>query len=193
MGLDMYLKRGKKIPRKNFKDYLEIENKIAEGDKEVIKKYKKYIKTEGEFITWQTLFEECTYWRKANAIHKWFVYNVQKGVDNCEYYEVSKEQIKQLLDICKEIIKNTQTKKGKIKNDEILVNGKWVPQYTKGIINLTPEVAKSLLPTYDGFFFGSQEYDEYYLDDIKYTIKEFEAILKYFDFDNNYLVYISSW
>ena len=30
---------------------------------------------------------EVAYWRKANAIHGWFVYNIQDGVDDQnEYY-----------------------------------------------------------------------------------------------------------
>jgi hypothetical protein len=43
------------------------------------------------------------YWRKANQIHKWFVDNVQEGVDNCSEYYVSKEQLKQLLNVCKKV------------------------------------------------------------------------------------------
>ena len=37
--------------------------------------------------------EEVGYWRKANAIHKWFVDNVQKGEDDCGEYLVSKKNI----------------------------------------------------------------------------------------------------
>ena len=29
---------------------------------------------------------EVLMWRKANAIHNWFVQNVQKGVDDCGVY-----------------------------------------------------------------------------------------------------------
>ena len=32
--------------------------------------------------------EEAGYWRKANAIHRWFVENVQKGEDDCRDYYV---------------------------------------------------------------------------------------------------------
>ena len=39
---------------------------------------------------------EIGYWRKANAIHKWFVENVQDGENNCGYYEVEREQLKKL-------------------------------------------------------------------------------------------------
>lgn len=40
---------------------------------------------------------EAMYWRKSNAIHKWFVDNVQNGVDDCGTYEVSREQLSDLL------------------------------------------------------------------------------------------------
>lgn len=44
---------------------------------------------------------EVAYWRKANAIHKWFVENVQDGVDNCDEYFVSRGNLRELLDTCK--------------------------------------------------------------------------------------------
>lgn len=33
-----------------------------------------------------------------------------------------------------------------------------------------PDRAPELLPTMDGFFFGSTEYDDYYFDDLHYTV-----------------------
>lgn len=46
----------------------------------------------------------------------------------------------------------------------------------KGIKN--PELAQELLPTTSGFFFGSTEYDEYYLEDLKSYIKQADEIIK---------------
>lgn len=46
------------------------------------------------------------YWRKANAIHKWFVDNCQKGEDNCESHLVSREDLEKLRDLCKEVMSN---------------------------------------------------------------------------------------
>ena len=45
------------------------------------------------------------YWRKANAIHGWFVDNVQNGNDNCGSYYVSREQLTELRDLCKSALK----------------------------------------------------------------------------------------
>jgi len=49
------------------------------------------------------LIEEVGYWRKANAIHSWFVENVQGGRDECQESYVSVEQLQELLEICESI------------------------------------------------------------------------------------------
>jgi|1_EtaG_2_1085319.scaffolds.fasta_scaffold02223_10 hypothetical protein len=46
------------------------------------------------------------YWRKANAIHKWFVDNVQSGEDNCGTYYVSRQQLIQLKELCEKVLAN---------------------------------------------------------------------------------------
>lgn len=50
--------------------------------------------------------EEIGYWRKVNQIHKWFVDNVQDGDDNCGSYFVSRENLSNLLETCKEVMDN---------------------------------------------------------------------------------------
>ena len=47
---------------------------------------------------------DAMYWRKANAIHGWFVENVQGGEDNCMQYPVSRHDLEQLLTICRMIL-----------------------------------------------------------------------------------------
>lgn len=53
-------------------------------------------------------------------------------------------------------------------------------------------LAEELLPTQEGFFFGSYDYDEYYFEDIEFTKKELSKLLNSnnvnFDF-----YYQSSW
>lgn len=39
-----------------------------------------------------------------------------------------------------------------------------------------PSEAESLLPTSEGFFFGSQEYDSWYLDHLKYTVRQIQKL-----------------
>tara|TARA_R100001530_G_scaffold134543_1_gene109608 strand:+ start:460 stop:900 length:441 start_codon:yes stop_codon:yes gene_type:complete len=89
MGLDMYLKA-----RKYTSKYT---------DKELNKKLLKLSKIDTTNTESAELVIQVGYWRKANHIHKWFVDNVQEGADNCRNYDVSKEQLKDLLKLCKEI------------------------------------------------------------------------------------------
>lgn len=59
------------------------------------------------------------YWRKANAIHNWFVENVQEGKDDCQSYYVTTEQLQVLKEECEKVLakpslgkKRLPTKKG---------------------------------------------------------------------------------
>ena len=54
-------------------------------------------------------------------------------------------------------------------------------------------VAKQLLPTQSGFFFGSTEYTEYYKEDLEDTIRQLEQVLKETDFGNEELYYYASY
>lgn len=147
MGLDMYL---------NAKRFLwfnedELKDKLTSNFPELGEAKVKQIEA------------EVGYWRKANAIHKWFVDNVQDGEDDCSNYDVSNETLKELLDIVNEVLANKKK-------------------------------ASELLPNTTGFFFGSQDYDEYYFQDLEYTKKLIEGILAS-DLGKKgwYLEYHSSW
>jgi hypothetical protein len=54
------------------------------------------------------------------------------------------------------------------------------------------EEAANLLPTQEGFFFGSYEYDEYYFGDLQDTIDQIERILKEYPHEWDF-TYQSSW
>lgn len=193
MGLDMYLNR---MPR--YKDatahdvsvvenYLDWQRAKAAGseyaqcsfeewcgakdipDEDCFKFYQQHERvTYSEYDVkkerpWYRIKEEVGYWRKANAIHKWFVENVQDGIDDCDYHrEVTKEDLEELLDICHKVLCN---------------HG----------------LAKSLLPTESGFFFGSTQYDDWYRDDLKKTIDICNQALATTDFDKQMIYYVSSW
>lgn len=43
-------------------------------------------------------------WRKANAIHGWFVKNVQDGEDDCGSYEVSRTDLSNLRTACERVL-----------------------------------------------------------------------------------------
>lgn len=52
----------------------------------------------------------AAYWRKANAIHGWFVNNVQDGEDECKEHYVSLEQLRELRDLCAAVLAGTASK-----------------------------------------------------------------------------------
>lgn len=43
-------------------------------------------------------------WRKANAIHQWFVDNCQGGEDDCREAYVSREQLEELKELCEKVL-----------------------------------------------------------------------------------------
>lgn len=111
------------------------------------------------------------YWRKANAIHQWFVDHCQEGEDNCQKSYVSRDQLTELKETCQKVLDSVVTKKEKVS-----VGKRWSKEkgeetiYEDGEVITNPEVAQDLLPTQGGFFFGSTSYDNFYLQDIKDTI-----------------------
>jgi hypothetical protein len=105
MGLDMYLHR--KTYVKNWAHNAPEENhdvtvKLNGEDHPFIKKDK---------ITY--VEEEVGYWRKANAIHRWFVENCQNGRDECQVSYVEIDKLKELYNICVQILAD-RTKAGEL-------------------------------------------------------------------------------
>ena len=142
-----------------------------------------------------SITEEVGYWRKANAIHRWFVDVVQHGEDDCKLYEVSKEQLEELLKKCKLIKENVRMVKGKIINgykyDDDL--SKMVPIYEEGEYIENPEICEKYLPSQSGFFFGGTDYDQWYMQDITYTIEALTKVLEETDFKTQMVSYRASW
>lgn len=191
MGLDMYLE---KCNRKawGFKD-LDIDE-VKVNNPTLYEELKPLIVMRGKYHPWETFFAEVGYWRKANAIHRWFVENVQNDEDDCGRYEVSKEQLEVLLEVCNEVLENCELIEGQIGNGYTFdANGKKIKQYIEGKYVEDTSVAEELLPTTDGFFFGSTDYDEYYIEDIKHTVDIVKEVLASTDFDKEMIVYTSSW
>jgi hypothetical protein len=56
-----------------------------------------------------------------------------------------------------------------------------------------PERAEELLPTQSGFFFGGTDYDEWYKQDLEYTVTRIEKILADPAFVKSDFYYQSSW
>jgi len=151
MGLDMYLTAERYLwsTEKPISD--QVANLLG-------------LQLDGDRMRVNTVIVEAMYWRKANAIHRWFVENVQGGEDNCERYYVSREQLMALRDLCANLC----------------------------TANNALEMAEDSLPTTDGFFFGSTEYDEWYWNDIENTVKGIDTALETFG-DGWHFHYQSSW
>lgn len=49
---------------------------------------------------------DIAYWRKANAIHQWFVKHCQNGIDECQRSYVAHEQIDKLVQLCKSVLED---------------------------------------------------------------------------------------
>jgi len=169
MGLDMYLSR--KTYVKNWS------HQKPEDRHEITVKKGEFIRQDIKPERISYIVEQVAYWRKANAIHQWFVDNCQGGNDDCRDYDVSSEQIEELMDLCKKVLA-IGTADGPVSDGTSYHPGGKVEQHTHiGPCVADPEVAAELLPTASGFFFGTTEYDEWYLYSIQQTIEQLEPLL----------------
>lgn len=93
------------------------------------------------------------YWRKANAIHGWFVDNVQDGVDDCRSYYVSPEKLQELRNTAQAALERYEAGERK--------------------------AATQLLPPREGFFFGPTAANEWYVSDLKDTVDQLDRVLAF--------------
>jgi len=91
MGLDMYLNAKKYVSQ--YLDDKEPATEVTGAP-------------EADGMKLKEVVYEGMYWRKANAIHQWFVENVQDGEDNCSEYYVSVDDLIKLMELCAEVIAN---------------------------------------------------------------------------------------
>lgn len=99
--------------------------------------------------------------RKRNWLMPFVKKAIDKEVENCEYYELSKETMLDLLD----------------RIDKVLADH---------------DLAEELLPTQEGYFYGSTHYDERYFEKLQDTKNELEEDVKAMD-DNDSAIFWSWW
>lgn len=99
------------------------------------------------------------YLRKVNFIYGYFSDRIDENTMECE---VTKEDLKDIIAKCKEVLE---------KEDE--------------------ETSKKLLPTCSGCFFGSTDYDSYYYDDVKEVLELSTKLLADLHEDETLVVYFS--
>ena len=132
MGLDIYLYAEKFVSNMEYRNEQDQFNRIVSA-----------LEAE-QFTMGHVIAEvEVAYWRKANAIHAYFLGDNE---DDCSPIRVDREQLQTLQDACQQVIDN-------------------------------PALAEELLPTQGGFFFGSTEYDEWYMESVKETHDKLSQLL----------------
>ena len=155
MGLDMYLEARKFVSsHSDAETYQNLKQQMGLADGDL------------PHSNFGTLSLEVMYWRKVNAVHDWFVREVQGGEDDCKTYHVERGTLVDLLNLCKRVV-DSQGDGGTL--------------------------AEELLPSASGFFFGSTDYDEDYYEGLLWTIEGIERILKNPAYKSMDLYYYSSW
>ena len=156
MGLDMYLKADVYVPQHKYinDEFVPNEEFVAIVNALNLSHYGTDLFGSGIGVD-----VPMGYWRKANAIHNWFVQNVQDGEDNCGTYFVGRDHLEDLAKTCQEVLAD-------------------------------PSKAEELLPTGEGFFFGSTDYDEYYIETLNDTV---DIVSRCLASPYDYFEYSSSW
>lgn len=200
MGLDMYLYARRHVSGYEF---------VGEEEKRL---YTGLVDLFGvkEFVDPDTPSGEVqvcvAYWRKANAIHKWFVDNVQDGVDECQFADVEREQLEALRRDCMTVLNGLNVEDGTViegyafhEDSDAPLGLRAEPIEAEGKVVADPALAQEILPTQAGFFFGSTDYDEGYVADLIETANQIDRVLKMTDersvlgFSLWSFVYHSSW
>ena len=161
MGLDMYLEARKHISATNWQngdfetkteEYLAVSRLFPEGSDEF---------SSGNDAA---IILPVGYWRKANAIHNWFVNKVQDGVDECQQAFVPDHKLRELRAIVQHVLASKDAAE-----------------------------AQKHLPTAAGFFFGSTEIDEWYWADLERTEKILSNAIILAEEHDCAIYYQSSW
>ena len=219
MGLDMYLNKIKKFGNCTISDVRAVDNVFdleqwnkdhpdekctlerwcglkEPPAKEIMDFYIPLMKEQGTYYKWKSAIEQVAYWRKANQIFKWFEDNCADGhFENCSSVLVTKEQLEKLLRTCKMVLANSELVDGKVKNGKRMAVGLegWEDIIEDGQVVEDKSIAQELLPTRSGFFFGSTEYDQYYIEDIQSTINQIMPIISDTDFDEYDIYFCADW
>ena len=171
MGLDMYLTANEYVSRTKRNDLL------GDTPKENELFYDLAIRRRGwvdqASFAGISISYPVGYWRKANAIHNWFVQNVQDGRDECQKSYVTPQNLRDLREACQAVLAT--------KNNSL--------------VSISEVAVENGLAPKAGFFFGGTEYDEYYYGDLEYTIKTIDRLEAVGLFDNAWtdIEYQASW
>ena len=116
---------------------------------------------------WLYNAEEIGYWRKANQIREWIVnrFDCEGRFEDNGYTILAPEELQVLRDACMTILEAKE----------------------EGMA--TPTFCSKILPSSDGFFFGSTDYDEWYFEQLEDTVKIIDNALETTDWENEIVAY----
>lgn len=191
MGLDMYLKA-----QRHIGGWEHVRNDNKRSDE--AKMFDSLVELTGiKPCNDCPSFELCAtvgYWRKANSIHNWFVENIQNGKDECQLSYVTREQLTTLRDLCNQVLGTVETVDGTLDaGSTYYPDGKVEHHTVPGKVVAQANIAAAVLPSRPGFFFGSTSYDEYYLSDLRDTVKILDAVLTNKTLEECDFYYQASW
>ena len=117
---------------------------------------------------------EDVYFRKANFVYAFFQAYLE---DECCI--VTKDMVNELIDKCEKVLSAARKdgwvdEKGNLKKS-LLKNGNINSDKTDKLPKSWVDVAIDILPTQEGFFFGSTDYDGWYLWKVKNCISQFHV------------------
>ena len=147
MGLDQYLTAKKYVSKFDYH---------IDGDASITQEFQDLLPMGTPDITRYgsaagiTIEYPVGYWRKANAIHNYFVQTLGEGVDECQEMYVPRETLSDLRERCQDVIASSDME----------------------------QMAKEVgLETVSGFFFGDTEYGDWYKEDLKLTVEICDFVL----------------
>lgn len=189
MGLDMYITKMKVLDGYSFSQcsnapyYYEYIGKI---DEQIRKELEGFDLTEEDLIKMKNASiekpTEVAYFRKFNALHKWFQDNIMdEGLDdNCTYYEIDENAFKQLKSDLKEVkdsIRLVPYRESKQYQNMEYNQQEELNRYDGDVMLVDDiSVCEKLLPSSSGFFFGSTVYGEYYAECVNEALEQLESV-----------------
>lgn len=130
-------------------------------------------------------YSEVGYFRKVNFLVSFVEEYLGREIGNCEEVPFTREMTEDLILSCKKVLEAKENIEDYCKSQNIPENETIT----------SDEVAKDLLPTCPGFFFGGTEYNEWYYQDVKEVLTWCQDTLLP-EFDNlgeNEKIYFSIW
>lgn len=101
MGLDMYLEVRRTVRTYEWNEQFD---KVANGLGESLVSLAGLDQIISENNYTVSVEVNAIYWRKANAIHQWFVDNCGKGIDECQRIYVQRKDLEDLRDLVKDVL-----------------------------------------------------------------------------------------